>query len=95
MIPWQEAGAHAGRRVTVEGVVVDTYRSDKVIFLNFSSNRNDFKAVIFASAWNRWPERPDELYFGQTLRVTGLVKLYEGVPEIIVDDPEQVEVTGQ
>lgn len=95
VIPWQEAGAHAGRRVTVEGVVVDTYRSDKVIFLNFSSNRSDFKAVIFASAWNRWPERPDELYFGQTLRVTGLVKLYEGVPEIIVDDPEQVEVTGQ
>lgn len=95
LVPWQEAGAYAGRRVTVEGVVVDTYRSDKVIFLNFSPNRNDFKAVIFASAWSRWPERPDELYFGQTLRITGQVKLYEGVPEIIVDGPEQVAVVGQ
>jgi DNA/RNA endonuclease YhcR with UshA esterase domain len=63
-----------------------------VIFLNFSRNRNDFKAVIFASAWPRWQQAPDELYFGQTLRITGQVKLYEGVPEIIVDEPAQVEV---
>ena len=92
VIAWQDAAAYEGQRVTVEGVVVDTYKSDKVIFLNFSRNRNDFKAVIFASAWPRWPQRPDELYFGQTLRITGQVKLYEGVPEIIVDEPEQVEV---
>jgi cardiolipin synthase len=92
VIAWQDAAAYAGQRVTVEGVVVDTYKSDKVIFLNFSRNRNDFKAVIFASAWPRWQQAPDELYFGQTLRITGQVKLYEGVPEIIVDEPAQVEV---
>jgi cardiolipin synthase A/B len=95
VIPWQEAAAYQGRRVTVEGVVVDTYKSDKVIFLNFSRNRSDFKAVIFASAWNRWQQSPDELYFGQTLRITGQVKLYNGVPEIIVDEPAQVEVVDR
>lgn len=95
VISWQQAAAYAGRRVTVEGVVVDTYKSDKVIFLNFSRNRNDFKAVIFASAWPRWQQSPDELYFGQTLRITGQVKLYNGAPEIIVDEPEQVEVVDK
>ncbi len=95
IIPWQQAGAYEGRRVTVEGVVVDTYKSDKVIFLNFSRNRSDFKAVIFANAWNRWQQSPDELYFGQTLRITGQVKLYNGTPEIIVDEPAQVEVAGE
>ncbi len=95
VIPWQQAGAYEGRRVTVEGTVVDTYKSDKVIFLNFSRNRNDFKAVIFASAWNRWQQSPDELYFGQTLRITGQVKLYNGAPEIIVDEPAQVEVVDR
>ncbi len=94
-ISWQEAAAYEGRRVTVEGVVVDTYKSDKVIFLNFSRNRSDFKAVIFASAWPRWQQTPDELYFGQTLRITGQVKLYNGAPEIIVDEPEQVEVVDR
>ncbi len=95
VIPWDEAAAYEGQYVTVEGTVVDTYRSDKVIFLNFSPNRDDFKAVIFASAWERWPQRPDELYYGQTLRITGQIKLYNGVPEIIVDGPEQVEVVDK
>jgi len=94
VVSWQEAAAYEGRRVAVEGMVVDTYKSDKVIFLNFSRNRDDFKAVIFASAWPRWPQRPDELYYGQTLRITGQVKLYNGTPEIIVDEPEQIQVIG-
>jgi cardiolipin synthase A/B len=95
VIPWQRAAAHEGRRVTVEGVVVDTYKSDKVIFLNFSRNRSDFKVVIFANAWPRWQQSPDELYFGQTVRITGQVKLYKGVPEIIVDEPAQVEIVDR
>ncbi len=95
VITWQDAAAYEGRRVTVEGTVVDTYKSDKVIFLNFSRNRNDFKAVIFASAWDRWQQTPDELYFGQTLRITGQIKLYNGTPEIIVDEPEQIVVVDK
>jgi phosphatidylserine/phosphatidylglycerophosphate/cardiolipin synthase-like enzyme len=94
-IPWQEAAAYKGQRVTVEGVVVDTYKSDKVIFLNFSPNRSDFKIVIFASAWDRWPQAPDELYYGQRLLITGEVQLYNGAPEIIVDGPEQIVVIGE
>ena len=94
LVAWDEAVRYEGQYVTVEGTVVDTYKSDRVIFLNFSPNRDEFKAVIFASAWPRWSQRPDELYYGQTLRITGQVKLYNGAPEIIVDGPEQIQVTG-
>lgn len=90
---WQKAAAYAGQRVTVTGQVVDTYRSSKVIFLNFSANRQDFKVVIFASAWERWQQPPDELYYGAAVQVTGLVELYEGAPEIIVDEPSQIVVS--
>ncbi|MER2598546.1 MAG: phospholipase D-like domain-containing protein [Caldilineales bacterium] len=92
LVSWEEAAAYAGQRVTVAGQVVDTYRSEKVIFLNFSANRQDFKVVIFASAWERWQQRPDELYYGALVHVTGAVELYEGTPEIIVDEPSQLVI---
>ncbi|MFZ2489292.1 MAG: phospholipase D-like domain-containing protein [Anaerolineae bacterium] len=92
VVGWQEAAAYAGQRVTVTGQIADTYRSSKVIFLNFSANRQDFKVVIFASAWERWQQPPDELYYGAAVQVTGLVELYEGTPEIIVDEPSQIVV---
>ena len=76
----------------VEGTVVDTYKSAKVIFLNFSPNREACKLVIVAGDWKLWPELPDVVYRGKTLQVTGEVKLYKGAPEMILNGPEQVVV---
>ena len=76
----------------VEGKVIDTYRSDKVIFLNFSQNRDDFKAVIFARDFDRWPQPPEELYHGRTIRVSGEILEYEGTPEVVLNSPAQVEI---
>jgi DNA/RNA endonuclease YhcR with UshA esterase domain len=76
----------------VEGRVVDTYKSSKVVFLNFSPDRSQLKAVIFASAWDRWPRSPHELYYGKTVCITGTVVIYQGAPEIIVDAPEQISI---
>ncbi len=39
LVPWQDAAAYEGQQVAVEGVVVDSYKSDSVIFLNFSEDR--------------------------------------------------------
>lgn len=91
-IAWEDAALYEGQQVTVEGTVVDTYKSSKVIFLNFSPNREAFKVVIFAGDWGLWPEPPDVLYRGKTLQVTGEIQLYKGAPEIIVNRPEQVIV---
>lgn len=92
LVDWREAAGYEGQTVIVQGVVVDTYKSEKVIFLNFSANRNEFKAVIFERNWDKWLQPPDELYMGKTLRISGEVQLYEGAPEIIVDGPAQVQV---
>lgn len=92
VISWEDAALYEGQQVTIEGTVVDTYKSAKVIFLNFSPNREAFKLVIFAGDWKLWPELPDLLYRGKTLHVTGEVELYKGAPEIIVNRPEQVVV---
>ena len=92
LISWEDAAAYAGQQVTVKGTVVDTYQSAKVIFLNFSPNREAFKVVIFAGDWPLWPDQPDKLYRGKELQVTGEVQLYKGAPEIIVNRPEQIVV---
>jgi DNA/RNA endonuclease YhcR with UshA esterase domain len=93
VVNWQDAAAYAGQTVSVEGQVVDTYNSGKVIFLNFDEDyRHTFKAVIFPDAWPLFPEPPDSLYLGHMVRVTGQVKMYRGAPEIIVETPNAIDI---
>jgi len=83
--------------VPVQLTVTHTYNSGRVIWLmgNADQDRN-FKVVIFPSAYSRFPGypemEPDKYYFGKTIRVRGLIKLYRGWPEIIVNSPKQIEV---
>ncbi len=83
--------------VPVQLTVTHTYNSGRVIWLmgNADQDRN-FKVVIFPSAYSRFPgypdQLPDEYYKGKTIRVHGLIKLYRGWPEIIVNSPSQIEV---
>ncbi|NPA91861.1 MAG: hypothetical protein GXO55_10540 [Chloroflexi bacterium] len=83
--------------VPVQLTVTHTYNSGRVIWLmgNADVDRN-FKVVIFPSAYSKFPGYPDvlpdEYYKGKTIRVRGLIKLYRGWPEIIVNSPSQIEV---
>lgn len=93
VIDWSQAANFVGQTATVEGSVVDTYNSGKVIFLNFDHDyHNSFKVVIFPDAWTLFPDTPDVYYKDKTVRVTGQVKSYENSPEIIVDHPDQIEI---
>ena len=85
---------YAGQTITVEGEIVDSYNSGKVAFLNFSRNRDDFKLVVFAEAFGRFPQPPEQLYLGKQVRATGEVKLYQGKPEMDIGDPSQIEIVG-
>jgi aspartyl/asparaginyl-tRNA synthetase len=79
--------------LTVEGTVVRTYNAGSVVFLNFHQDYgNHFKAVIFPDDWPKFPEPPEELFKGRLVRVTGVVQEYEGAPEIIVEEPSQIEM---
>ena len=93
IVSWQDAAAYEGQIVMVVGLVVDTYNSGSVVFLNFDEDyRNTFKVAIFPDAWPLFPAPPEEYYRGQTVQVTGQIKMYQNAPEIIVDQLEQIEM---
>ena len=93
VVSWQNAAQYYGQTITVEGTVVDTYNSGKVVFLNFDEDyQGTFKVVIFPDDWPKFPEPPEGLFLNKKVRVKGLVKEYQGAPEIIVEEPEQIEI---
>ena len=92
VISWQDAGKHYGEYATVEGTIVATHNSGKACFLNFHPDyKRYFTAVIFASAFSRFPANPENYYYGKKVRVSGYIKEYEGKPEIVLNDPGQIE----
>jgi micrococcal nuclease len=94
VINWADAGKYIGKTKTVEGTIVRTYRSStNTVFLNLHDPyQGYFYAVIFASDLKSFPFKPEEFYRGKEVRINGLIKLYQGSPEIIVEDPSQIEV---
>lgn len=95
IVDWKNAAKYYNREVTVEGRVVKIYNSGRVMWLQFSdSPETDMKAVIFPQDWGKFPQRPDRLFFDKTIRVTGRVARYQGAPEIIVNNPNQIVLAG-
>lgn len=93
VIQWWQAGNHYGEYVNVEGKIVLTHNTGKVCFLNFHPNyKNHFTAVIFASDFSKFPPQPEKYYQGKKVRVHGYIKEYKGKPEIVVNNPTQIEV---
>jgi ribosomal protein L40E len=95
IIDWRYADQYYGQYVIVEGTIVDTYNSGKACFLNFHPDwERYFTAVIFASDFHKFPNNPEVYYKGKKVRVRGVIQEYEGKPEIILEDPSQIEIIG-
>jgi hypothetical protein len=96
VINWADAGKYVGKTKTVEGTIVRTFRSStNTVFLDFHDPyQGYFEAVIFASALKNFSFKPEDFYRGKEVRINGLIKLYQGAPEIIVENPSQIEVAG-
>jgi DNA/RNA endonuclease YhcR with UshA esterase domain len=88
-----EAKAHVGQSVTVEGVVSEVHHaaSGKVTFIDMGGHypNNTFAGIIFSDDANKFPD-VDSLG-GKTVDITGTIKLYQGRPEIILNDPAQIK----
>ena len=84
------------REVAVELPVLYVYNSGRVAWLMPDEDSDgNFKVVIFPSDFAKWPEPPDVYYGGKIIRVTGLIEKYRDWPEIIIHNPEEIEVVGQ
>ena len=85
-----DAKAHVGQTVTVEGVVseVHTAASGRATFIDIGGRypNNTFTAVIFSRDVSNV-----DAFNGKTVDITGPVRLHNGRPEIILDDPGQIK----
>jgi len=98
-ISWSEAKYHIGERTTVCGPVVDaTWASGsngKPTFLNLGKPYPDpdrFTVVIWIQNRGNFPQAPEDYYLGKTICVTGLIIEYNGIPEIEVQYPSEIEI---
>jgi bisphosphoglycerate-independent phosphoglycerate mutase (AlkP superfamily) len=95
-IEWDKAHLYIGKFVIVEGTIVDTYNSGRACFLNFHPDyKKHLTAVIFASDFYKFPPNPEDYYLNKKVRIKGLIKEYKGKPEIILNDPFQIEIIDQ
>ena len=98
-IAWHEAKNYVGERTTVCGPVVDaTWASGsngKPTFLNLGKPYPDpdrFTVVIWIQNRGNFPQAPEDYYLGKTICVTGLIIEYNGIPEIEVKYPSEIEI---
>jgi micrococcal nuclease len=91
-IDYTEAPNHVGEYACVVGRVDHVNRPKKTTFLNFCPDYKTcpFGAVIFNSDAHKFPN--PEQYEGQTVEITGLIRSYQGRPEIILNDPQQIKI---
>jgi len=96
VVDWREAAQYYGQRITVEGLIVRTKNTGKVVFLNFDPDyQHTLTLVIFPEDAARFPAPPEEMFLQRRVRATGTVQEYQGAPEIIVREPEQIEIVGE
>lgn len=94
-VPWSRAGAHVGQTLTVSGRVVSTRDLGNLTFVNFTEDRSAFYVVVFRDAYRQFPRPPAEYLRGQTIQVTGRIKLHRDRPQIEVRHASQVKVMPQ
>lgn len=91
-----QAGQYLGREIIVEGKVADAYyhSESNTVFLNFEEAypNHCFTGVIFSSDLYKFVQHPEDYYLNKTIRIMGEVEEYQGQPEIILEDPSQIEV---
>ncbi len=92
VITWSDAHKYYNQYVIVEGTIVNTHNSGIVCFLNFDTDYQYFSAVIFASDFVGFPFIPEVFYLGKKVYIIGIIKEYNGSPEIIVKTPDQIKI---
>ena len=93
----KEAKNHVGEKATVCGKVVGIHfvssGKGQPTFVHFDEPYPDqiFTLVIWGSDRPKFG-RPEEIYRGKELCVTGKITVYLGIPEIVANNPNQVQV---
>jgi micrococcal nuclease len=94
-IPSAKAKDHIGQEGTVCGKVADTRYLEsgrKPTFLNFDERfpNHSFTAVIFGENRAKFGT-PEKDYLEKEICVTGKIEDFNGKPQIVITDPEQIK----
>jgi len=88
-----EAAQHIGETVTVVGVLTNVHMTaGKSVLWDIGGTYPDNPVTIYVSKHDTDVVPNVTPLIGKTLAITGLLKLYQGKPEIAVTDPKQVQV---
>ncbi len=92
-IDYTEAPNHIGEYACVVGRVDHVNNPKETTFLNFCPDYKTcpFGAVIFGSDVHKFPN--PKQYEGETVEITGLIKSYQGRPEIVLKDTGQIKIS--
>jgi micrococcal nuclease len=87
-----QAADHIGETATISGPVSETHVDDRsgVGFINMGGRHphQDFTGFIPRSALGRFGDL--HRYDGKSVSITGKIRDYNGTPEIILSDPDQI-----
>lgn len=96
-ITWDQAGKHVEKVASVTGLVVDRNYAAKSrgrpTFVNLGRpypSPSRFTIVIWGADRPRFDENPEDMYAGKRVCVTGRITTFEDLPQIVVDDPQQI-----
>ena len=92
VITWAEADNYYNQYVIIEGIIINTFNSGIVCFLNFHPDYQYFTAVIFACDFPEFSYPPDTYYLGRKVQIIGIIKQCRDSPEIIVKTPDQIRI---
>jgi len=93
-----EAADHVGEEATVCGTVASAAylgrSGGRPTFLNLDRPYPDqpFTVVIWGTTRDLFEDEPEALYDGRRICVSGKIVEYKGKPQIVVDDPSQIEI---
>lgn len=91
LISYQEAESFVGKKVIIEGKIVNTAATDSINYLNFSDDyQQTLSIIIFNNHLNKFDYQPAEYILDKKIKVLGEVEIYQGSPQIIVDDPHNI-----
>ena len=95
VVRWQDAGAHVGEVITVEGTVMSARVADGACTLEFARDDPSALRVVLMLALFSSPDDPERLYDGRRVQATGRVQRFQDRPEIVIRRADQITLLDE
>ena len=95
-IPWSQATAHVNQEITISGNIIRSKDIGNLTFLNFNEDfSNTITVVIFKKNYDKYPKAPAEMFLNKLVKVHGKVTVFKDKPQIVIEDPKDIEIVGE